>query len=99
MQDALPESSRCNYECINTVGSYRCIDVGIGADQPADKELEDYVIVQDGYEDYKFGSDDIDGNFDIIDGVSVVSECQNGFYFNESVGDCQGKNSFTSCRL
>lgn len=84
---------RCNYECINTIGSYRCIDVGIGADQPVNKDFDDYVAVRDGFEDYKVGSDDTDGNYDIIDGVSVVSECLNGFYFNESVGDCQGKFS------
>lgn len=50
-------------------------------------------------DDYKVGSDDTDGNYDIIDGVSVVSECLNGFYFNETVGDCQGKFSFYSFKM
>lgn len=82
---------RCNYECINTIGSYRCIDVGIGADEPVNEDFDDYVVAREGSNDYRTGSDDTDGNYDIIDGVSVVSECLNGFYFNESVGDCRGK--------
>lgn len=85
---------RCNYECINTIGSYKCVDVGIGADQPFSKDFNDYDDeIKENSEDYKVGSDDTDGNYDIIDGVSVVSECLNGFYFNETVGDCQGKFS------
>lgn len=81
---------RCNYECINTIGSYKCVDVGIGADQPFSKDFtDDYDdATKDDYS--KVGSDDTDGNYDIIDGASVVSECLNGFYFNETKGDCQG---------
>lgn len=90
---------RCNYECINTIGSYRCIDVGIGADQPVNKDFDDYVVAREGSEDYRTGSDDTDGNYDIIDGVSVVSECLNGFYFNESVGDCRGKYPVSIIRM
>lgn len=91
LQDVLSDDMRCNYECINTIGSYRCIDVGIGADEPANNDFDDFVTVREGSMDYKISSDDAEGNYDIIDGVSVVSECLNGFYFNESVGDCQGK--------
>lgn len=88
---------RCNYECINTIGSYKCIDGGIGADQPFIKDFsDDYEATKDDSNDYKVGSDDTDGNYDIIDGVSVVSECLNGFYFNETVGDCRGKFPFPS---
>ena len=41
---------------------------------------------------YDDSIDDTHGNYDIIDGASFVSECLNGFYFNETVGDCQGMN-------
>lgn len=90
---------RCNYECINTIGSYKCVDAGIGADQPFIKDFSDDYEAKDDSNDYKVGSDDTDGNYDIIEGVSVVSECLNGFYFNETVGDCRGKFSFPSFLL
>lgn len=87
---------RCNYECINSVGSYKCVDAEIGADQPFIKDFSDDYDTKDASNDYKAGSDDTDGNYDIIDGVSVVSECPNGFYFNETVGECRGKFSLPS---
>lgn len=91
LQDAMPYEMKCNYECINTIGSYKCVDIGIGADQPFNKNINDDYEQKDDLDNYKMGSDDTDGNYDIIDGVSVISECPNGFYFNETVGDCQGK--------
>jgi hypothetical protein len=83
----------CNYECINTIGSYRCIESReIGADQPfTNNDFDDYITQHSENEDYRLGSDDTDGNYDIIDGVSVVSECLNGFYFNETIGNCLGE--------
>ncbi|XP_070501322.1 uncharacterized protein [Chironomus tepperi] len=101
LQESIEQEQRCNYECINTIGSYKCVG-DIGADQPFSNEFNDYMIqnnVDDNYEDNyktrKFShddSDDTDGNYDIIDGASSVSECLNGFYFNETVGDCQDIN-------
>lgn len=85
------QEQKCNYECINTIGSYKCIESReIGADQPfpSGNDFDDYMIQHN--DDYKMGSDDTDGNYDIIDGATFVSECLNGFYFNETVGDCQG---------
>jgi hypothetical protein len=102
-QDAFNE--KCNYECINTIGSFKCIDA-IGADQPFSNDFDDDYIMpqhqqqqdQNNNDDYRTGSDDTDGNYDIIDGASFVSECMNGFYFNETIGDCQGKRNFSSLK-
>jgi len=101
LQESMEQEQRCNYECINTIGSYKCVD-DIGADQPFSNDFDDYMIQnniddndEDNYKMRKFShddSDDTDGNYDIIDGGSFVSECLNGFYFNETVGDCQGMN-------
>lgn len=94
----------CNYECINTIGSYKCID-GIGADQPhsTNNDYDEYNMIQqkdnEEMDDYKVGSDDTDGNYDIIDGATFISECLNGFYFNETIGDCQGKDIFSVFHL
>ncbi|KAG5677773.1 hypothetical protein PVAND_007504 [Polypedilum vanderplanki] len=84
---------KCNYECINTIGSYKCIESrDIGADEPfSNNDFDEYIPQQqsiDNNEDYRTGSDDTDGNYDIIDGASFVSECLNGFYFNETIGNC-----------
>jgi hypothetical protein len=82
---------KCSYECINTIGSYKCIESrDIGADQPISNDFDDYAA-QRITDDYRTGSDDTDGNYDIIDGASSVSECLNGFYFNETIGNCQGE--------
>lgn len=37
---------------------------------------------------------DADGNYDIIEGATSVSECSNGYYFNETISGCQGKQDF-----
>lgn len=103
----MDEEQRCNYECVNTMGSYKCID-GIGADQPFSNDFDDYMVQNNDDDDinyFKKGKfedsiDDTDGNYDIIDGASSVSECLNGFYFNETVGDCQGmKRIMSTCEF
>ncbi|KAL7052811.1 hypothetical protein ACKWTF_005022 [Chironomus riparius] len=104
LQESIQLENRCNYECINTIGSYKCVH-DIIADQPFSNDFDDYMIQNNADENdendennYKIrkishdDSDDTDGNYDIIDGASCVSECLNGFYFNETAGDCQDIN-------
>lgn len=100
LQDTMKEDQRCLYDCVNTMGSYKCLDNQ--ADQPLEYELNINNIHNKrdhDYNDYtsrdedlmdEIKTDDTDGNFDIIEGASVVSECFNGYYFNETIGDCQG---------
>ncbi|CRK94785.1 CLUMA_CG008279, isoform A [Clunio marinus] len=98
-QDKMKPEQRCNYDCINTIGSFRCIDSSnFGADQPSNNDdFIDYSVMKNEIEnDDKDDKDsyDADGNYDIIEGGSFVSECFNGYYFNETIGDCQAqKNS------
>lgn len=80
---------RCDYDCINLIGSFKCTDSSeIGADQP---------VSNDDFVDYNMNNEmkdlyDADGNYDIIEGATSVSECSNGYYFNETISDCQGKH-------
>lgn len=88
LQQTMKPEQRCNYDCINTIGSFKCVDNSeIGADQPAD--FDDYAMKNEVDSDTR-DSYDADGNYDIIEGGSFVSECSNGYYFNETMGDCQG---------
>jgi Complement Clr-like EGF-like len=89
LQSSMDVEQRCNYECINSIGSYRCVE-SFGADAPIDSDFDEYLLYKKNEEEFKSGLDDTDGNYDIIDGASYVSECMNGFYFNETIGDCQG---------
>lgn len=60
----------------------------MGADQPPSdgEDFDDFGARNDLKDSY-----DSEGNYDIIEGGSVVSECSNGYYFNETIGDCQGE--------
>lgn len=95
LQHTMKPELRCNYDCINTIGSFKCVDsLDIGADQPvSNDDFDDYSsrneIDSDSRDSY-----DADGNYDIIEGGSFVSECSNGYYFNETMGDCQGREKF-----
>lgn len=94
LQETMNPEQRCNYDCINTIGSFKCVDnTEFRADQPLDNDFEDLTLKTDDTDiDYikTIHSDDADGNYDIIEGGSFVSECTNGYYFNETMGDCQG---------
>jgi len=98
LQDKLKLEQRCNYDCVNTIGSFKCIESAeIGADQPQlgsdSNDFDDYAMKVDDDDDIKREStlsDDAEGNYDIIVGGGTVSECLNGYYFNETMGDCQG---------
>lgn len=90
LQDTMKTEERCNYDCINLIGSYKCVDsYEIGADQPVNNDDFDYYTMKREANSIR-DSYDSDGNYDIIEGGSFVSECSNGYYFNETVGDCQG---------
>lgn len=90
LQETMKPEERCNYDCINLIGSFKCVDSSeIGADQPASNDDFDDYSIKDQGNSIK-DSYDADGNYDIIEGGSYVSECSNGYYFNETVGDCQG---------
>lgn len=90
MQDKLPSEQRCSYECSNTIGSYKCIE--FGADQP-DIDFLDLTVKNEIESELTDIRDDstlnIDANYEIIDAQSVI-ECSNGFYFNETMANCQG---------
>ena len=90
LQETMKPEQRCNFDCINTIGSFKCVDsTEMGADQPLyNDDFDDYTMKHEanGLKD----SYDADGNYDIIEGGSFVSECSNGYYFNETMGDCQG---------
>lgn len=91
LQATMKLEERCNYDCINTIGSFRCVDSSeFGADQPAGNiDFDDYAMKNEIDSSMK-DSYDAEGNYDIIEGGSIVSECSNGYYFNETMGDCQG---------
>lgn len=90
LQDTMKPKQRCNFDCVNLPGSYKCVDSSeMGADQPAadNDDFDDYTAMKgNGLKD----SYDAEGNYDIIEGGISVSECSNGYYFNETMGDCQG---------
>lgn len=85
----------CDYGCHNTVGSYTCVEQISyeGADDDNSNQKEDNAdnaqIVENVLElkEVKYP----DREFDIIERESEVSICLNGFYFNETIGDCQGE--------
>lgn len=87
MQDKLELSERCSYECTNTVGSYRCVE--FGADQP-DVDYLDLTVKNEIELEVADIKDDNDGTFELIEGAQSVFECTNGFYFNETISNCQG---------
>lgn len=85
-QEALKPEERCNYECINTPGSYKCTDYEVGADQPIYYDHNnDFIKLDLEDEKTKDESSDMGGE------ASEVSICLNGFYYNETIGDCMGK--------
>jgi hypothetical protein len=88
MQDKLEIDERCSYECINTIGSYRCLEYG--ADQP-DVDYLDLTVKNEIESEVTDIRDEIDVNFDLLENAAQnVFECSNGFYFNETISNCQG---------
>lgn len=91
LQDTMKPEYRCNYDCINTPGSFKCIEsFDVGADQPIyydnNQEVVDFLKLQT--EEDK--QQEIEDDYSIIEGGSIVSVCANGYYFNETMGNCQG---------
>jgi hypothetical protein len=86
-QETLKPEDRCNYECINTPGSYKCRDHDVGADQPF------YYDNNNDYIKLKIDDDEKaqDESSDFGVETPAVSICLNGFYYNETIGDCLGK--------
>lgn len=90
MQDKLQPEDRCSYECTNTIGSFKCIE--FGADQP-DIDFLDLTVkneIESESTDIRDNPFNIDYNYEIIGGAQNVIECSNGFYFNETMANCQG---------
>lgn len=91
LQNTMKPEDRCNYDCVNTLGSFKCIEsFDVGADQPIyfdnNQEVVDFLKLQT-EEDRRH---EISDDYSIVEGESVVSVCDNGYYFNETMGNCQG---------
>lgn len=78
-QKSIRQEFRCRGNCVNTIGSYRCL-------------LEDVVearVAGSGRDDddrlTKQSDDELDDESD------DDTLCPMGYYFNTTMGDCQGK--------
>lgn len=87
MQDKLQIDERCSYECVNTIGSYRCLEYG--GDQP-DVDYLDLTVKNEIESEVANIHGDVDGHFELIESDQSIFECTNGFYFNETIANCQG---------
>lgn len=85
----------CDYGCHNTVGSYTCVEqISYDGDDNDSNQNANNANNADNVLELKEVKYP-DREFDIIERESEVSICLNGFYFNETIGDCQGKIFYT----
>lgn len=114
---AMKPELKCNYGCINTIGSFKCITDAGAADQPLlddditnlddiidtdpvlDENTNNYIAAVNDVKynaDVDADEDDVDVDIDNNDDngnkrYEDTQICVNGYFYNETISDCQGE--------
>lgn len=88
-QKSIRQEFRCRGSCINTVGSFRCLNEE--GDDDDDQEDEG-VDRRRGRTRMDGGADQLTKQSDELDDENDDTLCPSGYYFNTTMGDCQDTN-------
>lgn len=75
---------RCSYECVNTIGSYKCVDEVAGDQQ---RSAHDYERSDENEEEfYNYENQE---RFD--KSSNDFKQCFGGYFLNKTTGECEGE--------